>query len=205
MADSSFLGFDVTVSKELYIPTFLLLVVGAVAVARIGRTTLGRTFRMVAADEAVAASYGVNVGFYKFLGFLTAGAFAGAAGSVWVMSLGRVGATSFPPPLSLLYLAAVLQGGAGPVWGSLGAGFGLGMIAILGEHIGLSGYTELIGPVGILLVLSLYPGGLNELNRRNHQTLMRVVGPLRSGRTRAMARRETRTEIAIEMDAKERQ
>lgn len=169
----SLFGFEVQSSRELVIPVTVLVIAVVALAARIGSSAVGRGLRMMAADEQVAASYGVNVGLYKFSAFLFAGGCAGLAGCIWVLSLGRVGSAGFSPSLSILYVAAVLLGGPGPVTGSLAPAAGLAVFPILAG--GLGKYTALIGPLAILVNVTTLPGGVNELNRRIHDGIVRVL------------------------------
>jgi branched-chain amino acid transport system permease protein len=166
LKDSSFLGRDVFEPSEL---TFPLLVVAAVVVAVtawIGSRAFGRGLRIVAADENVAASYGVNVGLHKFLAFVFAGACGGLGGSLFMVSHpAGISANDFRPEFSTVYLAAVIIGGAGSVLGSAVMGGVLAAYPILaGSTLGTG--TSLVSGVAMVCVLLLMPRGLNGLALR---------------------------------------
>lgn len=159
LTDHSFFGFDIRDSNALVIPVVLLVIIVVAATRRLGASAIGRASRLVAHDEEVAASYGIDVGAHKLFAFLFAGATAGLAGAVTILSIGQAGPTVFPPGDSILFLSAVLLGGRGPVWGSLVAAGSLGAVPILVGDIGH--IVGLLAPLGILLTILVEPGGLN--------------------------------------------
>lgn len=177
LRDEVFLGFSIRDSREFVVPVLVITVVVVAAIVRLGSSGLGRATRVVAHDEEVAASYGISIGAHKLFSFLVAGGCAGLAGALMVMSIGRTGTTVFPPTLSILYVSAVLLGGRGPVWGSVIAAASLGAFPILVG--GLGHYVALIGPVGILLVVRVFPDGLNGQLRMQAAAAAHLVHRLR--------------------------
>ena len=88
------------------------------------RTKLGRAFRAIKSDEAVAASFGVNVTGYKLGAFALSGALAGIAGLMSGHLVQTVNSDSFPYDRSLLLVVVVVVGGLGSRVGVLvGAAF----------------------------------------------------------------------------------
>jgi branched-chain amino acid transport system permease protein len=171
LRDDRLLGFDITQSRQLVIPIGLVCV-GVVALTHhLGKSTLGRSLRMVAHDEEVAAASGVGVPAHKLLAFSYAAACAGLAGAFTVISIGRVGPQAFPVNKAVLYLSAVLLGGAGPVFASLRAAAGFAAFPVLFR--GLGHYIDVVGPLAILAVVIASPSGLNGLDRALHERLAR--------------------------------
>ena len=171
LKDDRLLGFDITQSRQLVIPLGLVCV-GVVALTHhIGKSTLGRSLRMVAHDEEVAAASGIGVPAHKLLAFCYAAACAGLAGAFTVISIGRVGPQAFPINKAVLYLSAVLLGGPGPVFASLRAAAGFAAFPVLFR--GLGRYIDLVGPLAILAVVIASPAGLNGLDQRLHEALHR--------------------------------
>jgi branched-chain amino acid transport system permease protein len=169
--DNRLFGFDITQSKQLVIPLGLVCV-GVVAVTHhLGKSALGRSLRMVAHDEEVAAATGIGVPAHKLFAFTYAAACAGLAGSFTVISIGRVGPGAFPVNKAVLYLSAVLLGGPGPVFASLRAAAGFAAFPVLFRSLGR--FIDLIGPLAILAVVIASPAGLNGLDRALHEKLAR--------------------------------
>jgi branched-chain amino acid transport system permease protein len=157
--DRHLFGFDVTQSRQLIIPIGIIGVAVIALTTRLGSSPVGRSLRMVARDEEVAAAYGIRVAAHKLFAFLYAGACAGLAGAFMVISIGRVGPGAFPPTRSVLYLGAVLFGGPGPLVGPLQAAAGFAAFPVLFRSLGR--YVDLIGPLSILLVVTVSPAGIN--------------------------------------------
>jgi len=161
IADHRLFGADITQSRQLIIPIGLAGVGVVALTTRLGASPLGRSLRMVARDEEVAAAYGIGVAAHKLFAFLFAAACAGLAGAFTVISIGRVGPGAFPVSRSVLYLAAVLFGGPGPLVGPLQAAAGFAAFPVLFRSLGR--YVDLIGPLSILLVVTVTPDGINGM------------------------------------------
>lgn len=177
LRDSSLFGFAIDQSRQLVVPVLVVTIAIVGATVRLDKSALGRAMRVVAHDEEVAASYGISIAAHKLAAFLFAGACAGLAGALTVVSIGRAGASVFPPTLSVLYVSAVLLGGRGPVWGSLIAAASLGAVPILLGDLGH--FVELVGPLSILLVVRLFPDGLNGVLQMQATAAAHLVNVLR--------------------------
>jgi branched-chain amino acid transport system permease protein len=169
--DDHLFGFDITQSKQLVIPLGLACVAVTAVTHHLGNSTLGRSLRMVAHDEEVAAAAGIGVPAHKLLAFCYAAACAGLAGAFTVISIGRVGPQAFPVNKAVLYLSAVLLGGPGPVFASLRAAAGFAAFPVWFRSLGR--YIDLVGPLAILAVVIASPAGLNGLDQRLHSALHR--------------------------------
>jgi branched-chain amino acid transport system permease protein len=171
LRDGRLFGFDITQSRQLVIPVGLVTVAVVAITHHLGKSALGRSLRLVAHDEEVAAATGISVPAHKLLAFCYAAACAGLAGAFTVISIGRVGPQAFPVNRAVLYLSAVLLGGPGPVFASLRAAAGFAAFPVLFR--GLGRYIDLLGPVAILAVVIASPAGLNGLDQRLHHALAR--------------------------------
>jgi branched-chain amino acid transport system permease protein len=97
---------------------YAILCIAMLAIAifvdwRIVRSKVGRAILAVKQSEAVAASYAVNVTFYKAFAFILSGAFAGLAGSLFAHRVGVVVANNFRFENALLWVLMVVVGGLG--------------------------------------------------------------------------------------------
>lgn len=159
--------------------TYYIVVVttiAMVAIARaIGRSKAGRAMLAIRANEEVAAAWGINVAAYKLLAFGIAAGFAAVAGGLHAYSLGIVGPQTYPVTFSIQFVAIVVIGGAGSIWGSVGTAAFFGITPAL--QSGLGRYSTVAGAIGILIVLTRFPGGWNQIGRR-------VVNRFRVGRRR---------------------
>ena len=140
-----------------------LLVFGAAVVVIVAlqlflsRTSLGRQLRAASDDQETAGMVGVNVrhvfGIAAGIAFATV-ALAGVAFGMY---------TSFDPaagPQRLIFaFEAVVIGGMGSLWGTLGGGIILGLAQVLGSQVD-AGFGVLAGHLVFLAFLAIRPGGL---------------------------------------------
>jgi branched-chain amino acid transport system permease protein len=171
LRDDRLFGFDITQSRQLIIPVGLATVVVVAVTHHLGKSALGRSLRMVAHDEEVAAATGIGVPAHKLFAFCYAAACAGLAGAFTVISIGRVGPGAFPVNRAILYLSAVLLGGPGPIFHSLQAAAGFAAFPVIFR--GLGRFIDLLGPLAILAVVIASPGGLNGVQESIHAALAR--------------------------------
>jgi branched-chain amino acid transport system permease protein len=168
--DAHLLGWSVERGRQLVVPVVMVTALMVLITAWLGRTAAGRALRLVAADENSALAHGYPVGALKLAAFLYAAFCAGLGGGVMAAALGRVAYGTFSPQLSIGYVAAVLLGGEGPVWGSAAMGAALGAMPIwAGASLGK--YTTLVSSLGILTMLVMSSGGLNATIRAVRQQL----------------------------------
>lgn len=174
LRDRTLLGFDIAQSSELIVPLGMVCVGMVALTTRLGSSSIGRSLRMVARDEEVAAACGIGVPAHKLFAFIYAAACAGLAGAFTVVSIGRVGPATFAVGRSVVFLSAVLLGGPGPVLGAVQAAASLAAFPIIFR--GLGHYIELVGPVAILFVVTVSPAGLNGLAHMLETAVIRLVG-----------------------------
>lgn len=159
MTDTEMLGRDTVEPTEFALPALVIAGALSVLTAWLGRSGTGRASRLVAADDEVAASYGVSPGGHRFAAVLYSGFCAGLGGAILTLELGRASAEMFPADESIVYVAAVLLGGPGRVWGSVAAA-----VFLVGfpEVLDFGRYANLVSAVALVLAVRFAPGGLNE-------------------------------------------
>jgi branched-chain amino acid transport system permease protein len=144
------------------------------------RGRMGRAFRIVKENEAVAVSMGISPYRYKVLAFTIASLFGGVAGFLY---LGVVQYTS-PETLSfhtsINMVAAMVIGGSASILGTVVAAIYFVLVPNVVNEIDPS-LTALFSGAILLAVLFLVPGGVVSLPRRIPQ-IMRALR--RSGRPR---------------------
>lgn len=122
---------------------YLALAVLALVLAAGGRlvgSRVGRAWRAGGADEAAAASQGIDVGRYRTLAFVVSAAVAGVAGALYASAFTYIDPEAVDFRLSAMALAMVILGGAGNLTGVvLGAvvlaGYDQWAIPLLGEWL----------------------------------------------------------------------
>jgi branched-chain amino acid transport system ATP-binding protein len=139
----------------------LVCLFAALAVAGfhlLARSPLGLAMRAVASAPAAARGIGIGPLPVRTAAFVLAAASAGLAGGLQAALTGFVAPSSFPFSQSILFLLAVVVGGAGRTWGPI---VGAAIVGILPEVLaGLAEYRLLVFGAALLVVLWLAPGGI---------------------------------------------
>ena len=98
--------------------TFLL----TLAARNLMKTKVGRAFIAIRDSDIAAETLGVNLTYYKTLAFATSAFYTGIAGGLMAFILGFINPSSFNFILSIYFLAFVIVGGVGTIFGSIMGG-----------------------------------------------------------------------------------
>ena len=133
-----------------------------------GRT--GRAFRAIRDSEVAATSSGIKLPIYKTLAFGVSAAFAGVAGSLFVMGTnGFAQPSEFGILLSLQILVGAAVAGLGSLWGVLvGAAF-VGLLPTVSSDVPVIGSThgqDVVFGLIVIIVMLLLPTGVAGLLAR---------------------------------------
>jgi branched-chain amino acid transport system permease protein len=139
------------------------------------RSRVGRAFIAVRDNDLASEIMGINVFYYKALGFFIGALYAGVAGGLWAYYIRYLGADQFTLYYSVWFVGMVIVGGLGSILGAiLGTIFirslqeiisylGPFLVKLLphvaGEEVWFAGMNILLGGV-IILFLILDPRGL---------------------------------------------
>lgn len=176
------LGVPFGRDERLWYLGVLALCLAVVTSRRLVRGRVGRALTAVRDSEVLAAMNGIDVRRAKRDAFALSAAYAGAAGVIFAFSVGSVAPESFDIFMAINYLAMIVIGGLGSVWGSvLGAAFvtalplllqkyaaGLPLVVATGESGGVdaAGAARYLFGAAIVLVMLFEPQGLAGLGRR---------------------------------------
>jgi len=97
---------------------FLLIL----AARNLMKTRVGRAFIAIRDSDIAAETMGVNLVFYKTLAFAVSAFYAGIAGGLFAFLLGFINPSTFNFILSIYFLAFVIVGGLGSIFGSIMGG-----------------------------------------------------------------------------------
>jgi branched-chain amino acid transport system permease protein len=127
------------------------------------RGRIGRAFRAVRDSEIAAVASGVELPVYKTLAFGISAAFAGVAGSLFVLATnGFAEPSEFGILLSLELLIGVAVAGLGSLWGILvGAAF-IGLLPNVSSSVPVIGSAhgqDVVFGAAVILVMLVLPGG----------------------------------------------
>ncbi|MDP9388222.1 MAG: branched-chain amino acid ABC transporter permease, partial [Actinomycetota bacterium] len=172
-------GFD-TPHRYYYLCLALLGAVVWVDV-RMMRTKAGRALLAVRENPRVAATFGIDVRLSTLLAFTVSGVFAALGGALYAHNSGFVVSVPFNFRLALVFLIMTTVGGLRSRAGVIVAS---AFFALLGYLIDRSGLETLVldaipgapdltkevapfvlGPVLLLLTLTVFPGGIGQLLR----------------------------------------
>lgn len=131
------------------------------------RGRIGRAFRAVRDSELAAASSGVSLPIYKTFAFGASAAFAGVAGSLFVLATnGFAQPNEFGVLLSLKILIGAAVAGLGSLWGvAVGAVF-IGLLPEISASVPVLGPAhgqDLVFGLVVILIMLLLPNGFAGL------------------------------------------
>jgi branched-chain amino acid transport system permease protein len=156
---TAFLTFDVLDAIPYYWLLLTVIIIVLIADVLIKDSRVGRAWEATREDEDAAELMGVPTFRYKLLAFAMGAAIGGLAGSMLAAGQGGfISPDAFPLQLSMLFVAAVLIGGAGNRWGALIGGL---LVAYLPERFrGLSDWRLLIFGVSLMVIVTFRPQGI---------------------------------------------
>jgi len=132
-----------------------------------GRT--GRAFRAIRDSEVAAVSSGINLALYKTLAFGVSAAFAGVAGSVFVIASNYAEPNNFPVTLSINILVGAAIAGLGSLSGMLFGAIVLEFIPTWSQSAPLIGSKQapnVIQGLLLIVIMLVLRGGFAGLLRR---------------------------------------
>jgi branched-chain amino acid transport system permease protein len=163
----------------------VMIVLAVLAVGRLNRSAVGRSWAALREDEDAAEAVGVNTFSMKLRAFAIGASTGGLAGWLYAGKVGYVNPENFPLFLSFTILAAVVLGGMGSVRGVILGAFALAFIPeylrdlaageeiAAGLHTVIGGadatvteYRVLLFGVALVVMMIFRPQGLLPNRRR---------------------------------------
>lgn len=133
-------------SGTLFIPAFVVVLIMLIVIQNLMRSKHGRAITSIRDNEIAAKAMGINVVFYKLLGFTIAAFFAGVAGVIYGHVTTPLMYSFFDYNYSIEILVMVVLGGMGSINGSI-------IAAILITYINFQLTTRLSGDLAALKFL----------------------------------------------------
>lgn len=172
-----------------YFLSLLVLVLAMWFVHNLMRTRTGRSMQAVRDREIAAELMGVNVARAKLASFVVSSILAGVCGALFSAFLFHVDPSQWGLLLSIQFVAIIIVGGIGTVWGALlGSVFITGLPAILQQYsdslpflqhsageggIAVSDATNLLYGLLIVVFLVVEPRGLMGIVARANASIGR--------------------------------
>jgi len=178
-----FATFEVPSEHKIIFFYYIMLIIAILAVYlgnNIVRSKVGRGFIAIRDNDNAAEVLGINVFRYKLLSFAISSFYAGTAGALYVYFFGVILPGQFDFGIAITYIAMILIGGLGRIWGSIvGATFmqllSEGLRTVTTSYLApmfpsISGLVAalnlaLYGGIAILIIL-VEPNGLVALLKR---------------------------------------
>jgi branched-chain amino acid transport system permease protein len=152
-------GVAWTASAILFVLAWLIL-----------RGRVGRAFRAVRDSEIAAVASGVELPLYKTLAFGISAAYAGVAGSLFVLATnGFASPDEFSIVLSLQLLVGAAVAGLGSLWGILAGAAFVGLLPSVSTNVPVIGSDhgrDVIFGAAVILVMLALPDGFAGLLMR---------------------------------------
>jgi branched-chain amino acid transport system permease protein len=157
-------------------------VLGADRMLRLSR--IGRAWEATREDEDAAELMGVPTFKFKLLAFATGAFVGGLSGALFASRQGFINPESFQLLLSILFVAAVVVGGAGNRYGVI---LGAAVVAYLPERFrGFEEWRLLVFGVALILLANFRPQGLLPPRRtRRAQAVEEQLEKIEEGAQRA--------------------
>jgi branched-chain amino acid transport system permease protein len=105
--------------RDFYFLLIPITVVLTLAARNLMKTRVGRAFIAIRDAEIAAETMGVNLLFYKTLAFAVSAFYAGVAGGLYAFVLRFIEPEIFTLLMSIMFLAMVVVGGLGSIFGSI--------------------------------------------------------------------------------------
>ena len=173
-------GIDFGEGRGLFVLTWAILLLAAVAVLNLLDSRAGRAIRALKNGAQMAEAMGVNTFRYKVTIFVLAALLAALSGWLFAHFQRSVSPAAFGLKMGIEYLFMAVVGGVGHVWGAL---VGAGLIKLLDDQlqvllprlIGTSGsYEIIVFGIALVLVLKYLPDGLWSLVEKKLPRRQRV-------------------------------
>jgi branched-chain amino acid transport system permease protein len=162
--------------------TIVVLTLAAVAVANLRRSSTGRRFLAVRANERAAAAVGIDVARTKLLAFAVSAALAGLAGCMMSFQAMSISEANWVVLAGMAVLAFAYLGGISSVNGAIVGGMlstaGLVSYFLRFHFPDFGEYFVILGGVGLVLTAIIHPEGIAPY----FQPRMRALGNVLVGR-----------------------
>jgi branched-chain amino acid transport system permease protein len=129
------LGLPLTREQSFFLFVMPLLAIGAIGAKNIARSRTGRAFQAIRDREIAAAIIGVDRARYKVAAFAVSSFYAAVAGALYGSYVRHVAPGQFDLAGSIQYVAMIIIGGIGTVYGSIAGAFFVVLIPRLVEAL----------------------------------------------------------------------
>lgn len=174
----SIFGIKLHGDRNFYFLTILIASISLVVSKNIFKTATGRAFIAIRDRDIAANIIGIDMFKYKLVSFAISSFFAGVAGSLYAYYMTYIAPDSFGFNVSIDYVAMIIVGGLGTIWGPvLGASFVMLLPTVVENLIALiskiypmdytfAAFRQVIFGLLIIVFLIFEPRGLYAIVER---------------------------------------
>ena len=193
LPNASLAGVEFRTIRTWYVVLLICLAVALVFVRALLTRKPGRSWRAIREQQSIAAMSGISVWRYKVWAFVISSAMVGFAGVLSAYYIGIITSETFVLHLAVLYLAYVIIGGMGSMYGPVFGAFFLVSLPHIVENsrsaFGVGATDQniffiqdaAIGAAVVLMIL-IEPHGLARLASRLLRQLERAIAVVGSSR-----------------------
>ncbi len=127
--------FSVSNDRGLYFVIVPIVFLLTMAARNLMKTKVGRAFIAIRDSDIAAETMGVNLVYYKTLAFAVSAFYTGIAGGLMAFMLGFINPSTFNFILSIYFLAFVIVGGLGTIFGSIMGGIVMTWLILMLDKI----------------------------------------------------------------------
>jgi ABC-type branched-subunit amino acid transport system ATPase component/ABC-type branched-subunit amino acid transport system permease subunit len=163
--------FDLNQPRVFYYFCLVFVLVSLGVIRNFRRSRFGRAAIALRDNERFAAAVSISDTRVRLATFAVSGALAGLGGGLYVLALRGIPFGGFAPVFSLEAFTMVVVGGMGSVWGAV-----LGAMYLYGTEYFLGPTAQLLtAGGGIVMIVTLAPGGLADLGYRGRDLLITAL------------------------------
>jgi len=112
-------GWTISSTRSWFILLTIVLVLCCIVMRFMVTSKPGRAWTMIKEHDVAAAIAGIEVGRYKVTAFVISSAMLGMAGALGAYFVGQVSYDQYTLNLAVLYVAMIIVGGTGSIFGSI--------------------------------------------------------------------------------------
>lgn len=172
-------GFEVRELRHWCLLLCLVAFVIALIVARIRKTSLGRSLMSIRDNPVAAETLGVNVRRTKRIAFTIGATFAATAGMLIAFHNGVVSASLFTSNIQQNMLMMTMLGGVNSTVGALGGAF---LVQLMPEVLRpIQEYLRLVQGVMLILLMIFMPMGIAGLVQSGFAKIKKAIAKKKGG------------------------
>ncbi len=131
----TFGSYPISSDRQLYFIIIPITFFLTICARNLMKTKVGRAFIAIRDSDIAAQTMGVNLTYYKTLSFAISAFYTGIAGGLMAFLLGFINPSSFNFFLSIYFLAFVIVGGVGTIFGSIMGGIVMTWLILMLDKI----------------------------------------------------------------------